>query len=54
MEIHSLKQHYVFRTLCKTNKIGYFSLSFYYKDATSLFVLYFCVANLSSRIFTMK
>ena len=32
MEIHILKQHYVLRTLCKTNKIDYFSLSFDYKN----------------------
>ena len=50
MEIHILKQHYVLRTLCKTYKIDYFRFSFDCKkrtDTTSLFVLYFCVANLS-------
>ena len=31
MEKHILKQHYGLRTLCKTNKRGYFPLSFDYK-----------------------
>ena len=45
MEIRILKQHCVFRTLCKTNKIGYFSLSFDYskfcgKNVYSIYYYY--------------
>ena len=43
MEIHILKQHYVLRTLCKTNKIGYFSLSFDYKNEQTRLPYLYCI-----------